>query len=484
MYWVHQTATQQRAALQRGEISALELLNANIAQLEGMAPYLNPVSARLYDRAREAALLADKNLARGKGGPLAGLPVMIKDSQWYAGEPCTHGSFSLQNHVPEESSLAVERLEAAGAIIFAKTTCPEYCLSGTTHSALYGITSNPWDLSKTPGGSSGGAAAAIAAGIGSLALGGDGGGSIRIPAAFSGITGFKPSFGVVPRKPGFPNWESLVAYGPMTRSVADAKLMFSVLTDSAPGGEPSGVAENSRLNLIVSEDLGFAPVNDDVRAVFRSAVDKLSTAGHTVKYDNPGLLSSVSTWAITATSDMFKYRDMASNYSPGDTNEIGLYAQEFIKFGGDISDIDIDDAQLHRVRIHDAYLEMFRRNRSSILVTPTLGCEAFSHGIAHPTTIGSTPITYPWLDWAGFLYDANLTGMPSCSVPMGFGVEGLPVSLHIMGPPGYDNEVLDTALIIEELLEWKQPSFSVEDMAMGGYSRANTPLNTEGLLAS
>ncbi|MCP3908253.1 MAG: amidase, partial [Oceanicoccus sp.] len=134
MYWVHQTATQQRAALQRGEISALELLNENIAQLEGMAPYLNPITARLYDRARETALLADKNLARGKGGPLAGLPVTIKDSQWYAGEPCTHGSFSLQNHVPEVSSLAVERLEAAGAIIFAKTTCPEYCLSGTTYS--------------------------------------------------------------------------------------------------------------------------------------------------------------------------------------------------------------------------------------------------------------------------------------------------------------------------------------------------------------
>ncbi len=483
MYWVHQTATQQRAALQRGEISALELLNENIAQLEGMAPYLNPITARLYDRARETALLADKNLARGKGGPLAGLPVTIKDSQWYAGEPCTHGSFSLQNHVPEVSSLAVERLEAAGAIIFAKTTCPEYCLSGTTYSALYGITSNPWDLSKTPGGSSGGAAAAIAAGIGSLALGGDGGGSIRIPAAFSGITGFKPSFGVVPRKPGFPNWESLVAYGPMARSVEDAKLMFSVLTDSAPGDGPSGVAENSRLNLIVSEDLGFAPVNDDVRAVFRSAVDKLSAAGHTLKYDNPGLLSSVSTWAITATSDMFKYKDMASTYSPGDTRELGIYAQEFIKFGGSISDIDVDDAQLHRVRIHDAYMEMFRRNRSSILVTPTLGCEAFSHGITHPTTIGSTPITYPWLDWAGFLYDANLTGMPSCSIPMGFGVEGLPVSLHIMGPPGHDNEVLDTALIIEELLEWKQPSFSVEDMAMGGYSPANTPLNTEGLPA-
>jgi Asp-tRNA(Asn)/Glu-tRNA(Gln) amidotransferase A subunit family amidase len=472
MHWIHKTATQQRAALERGEISALELLNATIAQLEAMAPYLNPVSTTFYDRARDAALAADKNLARGNAGPLAGIPITIKDSQWYAGEPCTHGSFSLQNFVPQQSSVAVERLEAAGAIIFAKTTCPEYCLSGTTYSALYGHTSNPWDLSKTPGGSSGGAAAAIAAGIGSMALGGDGGGSIRIPAAFCGITGFKPSFGVVPRKPGFPNWESLVMYGPMTRSVADAKLMFSVLTGKQAEQASSSDTANTPLSLIVSEDLGFAPLNDDVRVAFRAAIDKISTAGHTIKYDNPGLLSSVSTWAITATADMFKYKDMAQTFSPGDIAELGLYAQEFIKFGGNISDLDIEDAQLHRVRIHDAYVEMFRQNRTSIIVTPTLGCEAFSHGMTHPASIGATPITYPWLDWAGFLYDANLTGMPSCSIPMGFGVEGLPVSLHIMGPPGHDNEVLDAASIIEQLLEWKQPGFSVEEMAIGGYSRS------------
>jgi Asp-tRNA(Asn)/Glu-tRNA(Gln) amidotransferase A subunit family amidase len=484
MYWAHQTATQQRAALLRGEVSSLELLESSIAQLEKIAPYLNPVSSRLYEQAREAALNADKKLARGKGGPLCGLPITIKDSQWLAGERCTHGSFSLQNFVPEQSSLAVERLQAAGAVIFAKSTCPEYCLSGTTDSALYGRTSNPWDISKTSGGSSGGAAALIAAGVGSMALGGDGGGSIRIPAAFCGIIGFKPSFGVVPRKPGFPNWESLVAYGPMTRSVADAKLMFSVLTDSVTRNETSDLTDDSKLTVIVSEDLGFAPVNDDIRAVFKAAINKISAAGNTVKYDNPGLHSSVSTWAITASSDMHKHKDMANHFSPTDTADLGIYAQEFIKFGETFSDIDISDAQLHRERIHAAYMELFRRNRSAILITPTLGCEAFSHGKIHPTTIGAEPITYPWLDWAGFLYDANLTGMPSCSVPMGLGKRGLPVSLHIMGPPGHDAQVLDTALNIEQLLDWKQPSFSVEDIASGGYTHSPSRLDTAGPLAA
>lgn len=472
MYWVNQSATEQRAALLRGKISSLELLEATITQLQAIEPYINPVSLKLYDHARIAALAADKKLARGKGGPLCGLPISIKDSQWFAGEPCTHGSASLQNFVPDQTSQSVERLQAAGAVIFAKTTCPEYCLSGTSESALFGRTTNPWDTTKTAGGSSGGAAAIIAAGIGSMSLGGDGGGSIRIPSAICGITGFKPSFGAVPRKPGFPAWESLVAYGPMTRNVTDAKLMFDVLAHNAPEA-PAAIdsVHDNKPPFIVSEDLGFAPINEDVRAVFRQAITQISSAGYVLKYANPGLQSSVSTWAITATSDMYKHRDLSDRFAPDNNESIGTYAQEFIKFGSQFSQTDINDAQLHRQTIHSAYMEMFRFNRSSILITPTLGVEAFEQGITHPASIGATPITYPWLDWAGLLYDANLAGMPACSIPMGLGIQGLPVSMQIMGPPGHDQQVLDAALRIEQLLEWKQPSFSVQDIAAGGYTK-------------
>ncbi len=470
MNWVHRTAIEQRAALDRGEISSLELLDATIAHLEKLAPYLNPIAVRLYDRARQAALAADKKLARRKGGPLCGIPVTIKDSQWIAGVPCTNGSLTLQDFIPTETSLSVQRLETAGAVIFAKTTTPELSLSGITESAAYGRTSNPWDISRTPGGSSGGAASAVAAGIGSLSLGSDGGGSIRIPAAFCGITGFKPSHGVIPRQPGFKTWESIVAYGPMARSVADTSLMFSVLADlkiksgKTKSASPT-IMNDKKLSIIVSEDLGFAPVDTDIRIAFREAVGKIESAGAVVKYDNPGLTSSAVTWVTTATYDMWKHKGPSVQSSSDFYNDMGDYAQGFIEFGGSFTETDYEDAQADRVRIHDAYLELFRRNRSSILVTPSLGCEAFAHGTTYPATIESTEITYPWLDWAGFLYDANLVGMPACCLPMGIGDEGLPLSLQIIGPPGHDAEVLSAAQAIEPLLAWQQPEFDLEHFA-------------------
>ena len=216
MSWIHKPAIEQRIALDHGEISSLELLEETIAHTEQLIPFINPIALKLYDRARKAAMEADKNRSRTKVGPLSGLPITIKDSQWLAGVPCANGSVTLKDFIPQQTSQAVERLENAGAIIFAKTTCPEFSLSGITESELYGRTSNPWDLTRTPGGSSGGAAVSVAAGIGCLSLGGDGGGSIRIPAAFCGVTGFKPTHGVVPRSPGFSTWESLVAYGPLS----------------------------------------------------------------------------------------------------------------------------------------------------------------------------------------------------------------------------------------------------------------------------
>jgi len=480
MSWVHKTAVEQRAALGRGEISSLELLQATIAHLEDLAPYLNPIAVRLYDRARASALAADKKLARRKGGPLCGIPVTIKDSQWMAGVPCTNGSLTLQNFVPEETSLSIQRLEAAGAVVFAKTTCPELSLSGVTESAAYGRTCNPWDISRTPGGSSGGAGAAVAAGIGSLSLGSDGGGSIRIPSGFCGITGFKPSHGVIPRQPGFTTWESIVSYGPMARTVADASLMFSVLADlkikkEKPKPKPASPVTGARTkqSFIVSEDLGFAPVDADIRSAFREAVAKIENAGNTVKYDHPGLTSSAVTWATTATYDMWKHKAPVGKSSRTAYNAMSDNVKEFIDFGGSFTETDYEDAQLDRVRIHNAYLEMFRRNRTSILVTPTLGCEAFPHGTTYPAMIESTEITYPWLDWAGFLYDANLTGMPACSLPMGIGDEGLPLSLQVMGPPGHDAEVLIAAQAIEELLGWQQPEFGAEHYASTAYPDAN-----------
>ncbi len=449
---ITKTAIQQIKALRDREISAVDLLEATIARSEEFGHYLNPFALKLYQRARQVAQEADRQLESGGAGPLCGLPVTIKDSQFLAGYPCTNGSKTLSEFIPHQTCKAIELLEQAGAVIFAKTTCPEFSLTGITHSDLFGTTSNPWDLSRTCGGSSGGAGAAVASGLGALSLGGDGGGSIRIPAAFCGIVGFKPSFGEIPREPCFPSWYSIVSYGPMARSVADARLMYRVLTEDSAANELVSPQDLNDYALIVSEDLGFAPVNPDVRIAFRAVVEQLTSAGALVIDDNPALPSSVITWAITATFDAFQH----AKDETYDHVDIGEVAQGFIDFGAQFTQHQFDQAQEYRHVIRKAYDDLFEKNASNILITPTLGCEAFPHGNIHPHQIGDTAIEMPWLDWAGFLYDANLAGLPACSIPMGLGDNGLPLGLQILGPAGSDEQVLRVAEAIEVLIGWSK----------------------------
>ena len=441
------TAAQQLKALAKGQINAVELLEQTITRAEEIAPLLNPIALKLYSRARQAAQEADKKRASGNAGRLCGLPITIKDSQFLAGYPCANGSQVLSDFVPTETCRAVELLEQEDAIIFAKTTCPEFSLTGVTESEIYGLTSNPWNIERTCGGSSGGAAVAVATGLGSFSLGGDGGGSIRIPAGFCGIVGFKPSFGAIPREPCFPSWQSLVAYGPMTRSVSDARLFFEVLSE---GFTAQDKPKSSPGKIVYSEDLGFAPVDNDVRETFRQLIEMMRQADFDLVEDNPGLPSSVITWAVTACYDAAENaRGSAYNI-----DYLGEVAKGFIDFGEQFSAEEFDEAQSHREVIRNHYAEMFARHDARILITPTLGCEAFPHGSIHPHKIDDTHIELPWLDWASFLYDANLAEMPACAIPMGFGDEGLPLSLQIIGPKGSDYEVLRVAEAIEKLVGW------------------------------
>jgi len=441
------TASEQVKALKTGKISAVDLLEQTITRAEEIAPHLNPFALKLYSRARQSAQEADKKLADGSGGRLCGLPVTIKDSQFLAGYPCANGSHTLSDFVPTETCRAIELLEQEGAIIFAKTTCPEFSLTGVTHSEIYGLTSNPWDIERTCGGSSGGAAVAVATGLGSLSLGGDGGGSIRIPAGFCGIVGFKPSFGAIPREPFFPSWQSIVSYGPMTRSVGDARLFFSILSEQE---DLHGATELDTCSIIYSENLGFAPLDEDVRIAFRQVIARLGETGCKTMEDIPGLSSSVITWAVTATYDAAEH----AHASSCNLDYLGEVAKGFIDFGDQFSAEDFEEAQAHREVIRERYAAMFERNGSNILITPALGCEAFMHGSIHPQKIADTPIELPWLDWASFLYDANLAGLPACAIPIGLGDEGLPLSLQVLGAQGCDYEVLQVAEAIEKLIGW------------------------------
>jgi Asp-tRNA(Asn)/Glu-tRNA(Gln) amidotransferase A subunit family amidase len=444
-------------ALRRRELSAVEALDAALERADAIEGPLNPFSARLDERARAAAERADAALAEGEAGPLCGVPVTTKDSHWMAGVECTSGSRARQGFVPDETMGAIERLEAAGAVIFARTTVPEFCYFGVTESDLFGRTSNPWDPGRVAGGSSGGAAAAVAAGAGPLSLGGDGGGSIRIPAAFCGVVGFKPTLGLVAHEPSSPGWKTLVAVGPLARSVADARLMLQAVAGPDPrdrhatpaGGLDAPAPDPGDLRVAVSEDLGFAPLDPDVRRAFRDAVEALAAAGVELVEDDPGLGPSVGVWSALALAE--------ARFSEAEEYErrpelVGEWAREFIAAGELVSAEAYIGAQFARERIHRAYADLFARTGAACLVTPTLGCEAFPHGSRHPDAIGEVAIAYPNLDWAPFMYDANLAGLPACAVPVGLGDDGLPVSVQVLGPRTRDGAVLAAAEAIERVV--------------------------------
>jgi Asp-tRNA(Asn)/Glu-tRNA(Gln) amidotransferase A subunit family amidase len=448
-----------RAALTAQEVSAMEALDAVLERSDRLSGALNPFAVRLDERARIAASAADAHLARGTGGPLCGVPVTIKDSHYLAGATAASGSRALLDFVPAESSAAVERLEAAGAVIFAKTTTPEFCYFGITDSPVNGLTRNPWDLERTPGGSSGGAGAAVAAGLGPLALGGDGGGSIRIPAAFCGLVGFKPTFGLVPREPCSAGWKTLVSYGPLARSVDDARLMLGALAGWHPrdrhsidvAGLDAPASGPGALRVAVSEDLGFAPLDDDVRRAFQAVVALLEDAGAEVVDESTGLGSSAAVWSTIATAQA-----RHSEAVPFEHHHalLGAAAAEFMAHGGRVTAEQYVRAEMAREPIHRAYADLFDRSGASVLITPTLGLEAFAHGLAYPPDIGGVPIEPPWLDWCGLLYDANLAGLPACAVPVGLGDDGLPVSVQVLGPRGSDGAVLAAAEAIERLVDF------------------------------
>jgi Asp-tRNA(Asn)/Glu-tRNA(Gln) amidotransferase A subunit family amidase len=438
-------AVELAAALRGCELSAVEALDAIEARADTIE-HLHPFVLRL-ESARDAALEADRALARGDGGPLCGVPITVKDSHYMAGVPTTHGTTAVEPYVPDTTVVAVRRLQDAGAVIFAKTATPEFCYAGTTPG-----THNPHDPTRTPGGSSGGAAVAVAAGAGPLALGGDGGGSIRIPAAFCGVVGFKPTFGAVPREPSSQGWKTLVAYGPLARNVADARLMFEALAgedpydrhsrdvdivkgpgplmwrshETSPLGRSSIVKGPGPLTIAACV---MGALDDDVRAAFEDVVERLGAT-----YDSPQLPNSAATWSAIATAEA-RWAD-AEAYG-----KLGPYANAFLEAGDAVTTDVYVNAQIERERIHHAYAQLFER--SGLLLTPTVGCEAFDGALAAPPTVP---------DWGAHLFDANLAGLPACAIPMGRGQDGLPISLQITGPRGADGAVLAAAQHIEELL--------------------------------
>jgi Asp-tRNA(Asn)/Glu-tRNA(Gln) amidotransferase A subunit family amidase len=448
-----------RNLLAEGRLSASELLDATLERADRLDPRLRSFVQVLEDRSRVAASESDRRLQSGAGRRLEGLPLTIKDSLWLAGVEAADGSRARSGFVAPATDLAVQRAEDAGAVIFAKTANPEFCLFGYTSSERNGASANPWDLSRTPGGSSGGAAAALAARVGPLALGSDGGGSLRIPAAFCGVAAHKPTHGLVPYWPDVPAWPTLSVIGPMARHVGDLELLFDVIVGhdaadpfSVPA-QPRSATRRGLAGLRIAVDLdrgGVVPIEPDVRAAFEALLAELRSAGVTFA---PDVLarrdSGVREWLEIATTDASAAYALELARAPA---LLGEDSRAFLAYAERVSGRELAAAQRARVQIATAYVELFGQSGAAVLLSPALGLEAFALDTPCPAEVAGVPIERPYDDWQGHLWDANLAGLPACVIPMGLGDEGLPLGLQITGPKFSDREVLTIAHAIEELL--------------------------------
>ena len=450
-----QTADDLRA----GTTSAVAVTTAALERVRGLDGDLNAFTVLLEERALSVAVAADALLARGSRLPLLGVPVSVKDHIWMTGTPATNGSLALRDFVPPEDNVAVARLRAAGAVIVGKTNNPEFCYRGFTDNAVFGPTRNPWDLGRTPGGSSGGAGASVAAGMTPMALGTDGGGSIRIPASFCGVVGHKPTFGLVPKDPGFPGWKTLSVDGPITRSVRDAALMLSVVAGPSPADDltwpaldpasviaaVSGDLDLEGLRIAWSEDMGGLPVDPAVRVVFRTALTVFEGLGCSLAEAYPSVPHPTELWNTIACAEGFvsegpyleAYRDVMT---PG--------TAEIIEAGRGTTAAQYIEAQHAKARYTRVWSEFFESY--DVLLTPTMQLTAFPVGLLTPESIDGVPVDPFFDDWCTSCLPANLAGLPATSVPAGL-ADGLPVGLQIMGPRWSDALTLKAAAAYERV---------------------------------
>jgi len=454
------SALELTAQIRAKKISPVEVVDAVLARIERMNPTLNAFCTLTADEARDAAQAAEVSVMTGEElGPLHGVPVSIEDLLFTRRLLTTGGSRLFAEHVPEEDAVSVERLKGAGAIILGKTNTAEFGHKAVTDNPLFGITRNPWSTSLTPGGSSGGSAAAVAAGMGPLALGTDDGGSIRIPASFCGIYGLKPSFGRVPRGAGFPGWETLSHTGPMTRTVRDAALVldalagpddrdrFSLQAEAGPSFLESCEGGLAGLSVAWSADLGHAIVDPEVAEICAKAAEDFEALGCHVEVVTPGWDNPEEIFRAIAPAEI--YSAWGDRLEEGaDLLDRSLVA--LLKYGEGITARQYLAATARR---QEFWTEVQRfLARFDLLLTPTVAVPAFP--VARPAVkeIDGRPVSP--LGWIPFCFPFNLTGQPAASVPVGFTSAGLPVGLQIVGRRFADRTVLAASAAFEAAHPW------------------------------
>jgi aspartyl-tRNA(Asn)/glutamyl-tRNA(Gln) amidotransferase subunit A len=442
------------------ELSPVDSVEASLRAIERWNARFNAFCLVDRPRAMNAARESEARWMRNAPlGLLDGVPVSIKDLLLVKGWPTLRGSRTVDaNQSWDSDAVLVAHLRKAGAVLIGKTTTPEFGWKGVTDSALSGTTRNPWNPTLTPGGSSGGAAVAAACGMGALHIGTDGGGSIRIPASFTGVVGFKPTYGIVPRHPPSP-YGTLSTAGPITRSVSDAALVMDVMTEPHPldfyalpheprsfrFGLDAGVKD---WRIAFTPSLSGARVDDEIAALVADAAGRFAALGATVVELPPVIEDCLTTfqhhWFVGAT---LQTRAM----TPAQRRLLDPGLAHIAEQGARLSAVDYAASVKAREALGSKMLALFQD--WDLLLTPTMPLAAFPAGTDFPPQADRGARN----DWTPFTYPFNLTHQPAISVPCGFTKAGLPVGLQIVGPVLGDHRVLRAAQAFEQIQPFRMP---------------------------
>ncbi len=454
---IESTAREQAGAVRAKEISARELLDLHLARIAERNPELNAIVSLDEERARQAAKEADEALTAGRDvGALHGLPFAFKDTHAVAGWRTTFGSPLFKDFVPDRDELIVERVRDAGVVVIGKTNVPEFAAGSHTFNTIFGTTLNPVDPSRSAGGSSGGAACALASGMVPLADGSDMGGSLRNPASFCGVVGLRPSLGRVPQWPLYNQWESTSVGGPMARNVSDLALLLSVMAGPDPRapqalGDPGIVfappvsGQLTGLRVAVSPDLGgVLEVDAEVAAVVEGSRAVFESAGATVDSTYPALPEADDTFrTLRAWHFQAKYGALLAEHP----DDFKASLADNIRAGEHLTGADVARAYGQRTALSERMREFFTDH--DLLVLPTSQVPPFPADQEYPTEINGQAME-SYLDWMRACYLITVTGCPAISVPFGRTPGGLPVGVQLVAPHGADRFLLEVASALEE----------------------------------
>ncbi len=468
-------AVQLRDMIRNKLISPVELVGIFLDAIEKINPKINAYITVVPEMALRAAKDAESAIIRGeKIGPLHGIPVAIKDVTMTAGIRTTFGSKLFENFIPSEDELLVERLKKAGAIIIGKTNTPEFGAGASTINKIFPITRNPWNTKFTVGGSSGGAAAVVAAGLGPLTQGNDLGGSLRIPASFCGVVGMRPSPGRIPWYPNELNWDRLVVQGPIARTVSDIALMLDVMSGPDRRSPVSLPAEQTefleaiknpdikKLKVAWSSNLNIIPVEKELAEIASSAVDVFRSLGCEVVEDVPdftGVRDAII--ALRGLRFVSLYQDKLDD--PEFRNLVNPIVTGNIELGLGLSVRDIAKAERYRSELWDRVRIFF--DDYDLLLTPTVPIAPFLAETVYPTEIDGKPMEN-YVDWAMLSYAITMVELPAISVPCGMSEKGMPVGLQIVGRRHDETGLLRAAAAYELAAPWadkRPPIASLQD---------------------